>query len=113
MKIYISIILITLTSSVLYSHCQVPCGIYDDASRIIQIREDINTIQKAIKNITELSNNKTVPKDLNQLVRWINTKEEHSQHILSIPINQYLSKNDIQTIAKLINEFFEGKRFAS
>ena len=50
MKIYISIILITLTSSVLYSHCQVPCGIYDDASRIIQIREDINTIQKAIKN---------------------------------------------------------------
>ena len=92
MKIYISIILITLTSSVLYSHCQVPCGIYDDASRIIQIREDINTIQKAIKNITELSNNKTVPKDLNQLVRWINTKEEHSQHIQDVMMQYFLAQ---------------------
>jgi dTDP-4-amino-4,6-dideoxygalactose transaminase len=39
--------------------------------------------------------------------------EEQSKHILSIPIHQYLSKNDIHTISKLINEFFEGKRFAS
>ena len=36
--------------------------------------------------------------------------EEHSQHILSIPIHQYLSKNDIQIISKSINDFFEGKR---
>jgi len=39
--------------------------------------------------------------------------EEQAKHILSIPIHQFLSKNDIQKIAQSINEFFEGKRFAN
>ena len=92
MKISLSIVLIILTSSVLFSHCQVPCGIYDDAARIKQIQEDITTIQKAMKNINELSNNKTVPQDLNQLVRWINTKEEHSQHIQDVMMQYFLAQ---------------------
>ena len=33
-------------SSLVYSHCQVPCGIYDDALRIHQIQEHIETITK-------------------------------------------------------------------
>ena len=92
MKISLSIVLITLTSSVLFSHCQVPCGIYDDAARIKQIQEDITTIQKAMKNINELSNNKTVPQDLNQLVRWVNTKEEHAQHIQDVIMQYFLAQ---------------------
>ena len=31
-----------------YGHCQVPCGIYDDAVRVVQIEEDIATIRKAM-----------------------------------------------------------------
>ena len=92
MKISLSTVLIILTSSVLFSHCQVPCGIYDDAARIKQIQEDITTIQKAMKNINELSNNKTVPKDLNQLVRWVNTKEEHAQHIQDVIMQYFLAQ---------------------
>ena len=92
MKISFSIVLIILTSSVLFSHCQVPCGIYDDAARIKQIQEDITTIQKAMKNINELSNNKTVPQDLNQLVRWVNTKEEHAQHIQDVIMQYFLAQ---------------------
>ena len=92
MKISLSIVLIILTSSVLFSHCQVPCGIYDDAARIKQIQEDITTIQKAMKNINELSNNKTVPQDLNQLVRWVNTKEEHAQHIQDVIMQYFLAQ---------------------
>ena len=34
--------------------------------------------------------------------------EEQAKHILTIPIHQFLSKMDIQTIARSINEFFEG-----
>ena len=92
MKISLSIVLVILTSSVLFSHCQVPCGIYDDAARIKQIQEDITTIQKAMKNINELSNNKTVPQDLNQLVRWVNTKEEHAQHIQDVIMQYFLAQ---------------------
>jgi len=92
MKISLSIVLIILTSSVLFSHCQVPCGIYDDAARIKQIQEDITTIQKAMKNINELSNNKTAPQDLNQLVRWVNTKEEHAQHIQDVIMQYFLAQ---------------------
>ena len=92
MKISLSTVLIILTSSVLFSHCQVPCGIYDDAARIKQIQEDITTIQKAMKNINELSNNKTAPQDLNQLVRWVNTKEEHAQHIQDVIMQYFLAQ---------------------
>ena len=50
------------------------------------------TIQKAMKNINELSNNKTVPQGLNQLVRWVNTKEEHAQHIQDVIMQYFLAQ---------------------
>ena len=36
------------------SHCEIPCGIYDDAMRIDMIREHISTIEKSMTQITEL-----------------------------------------------------------
>ena len=45
-----------------------------------------------MKNINELSNNKTVPQDLNQLVRWVNTKEEHAQHIQDVIMQYFLAQ---------------------
>ena len=33
------------------SHCQVPCGIYDDSGRIAGMKEDVNTISKAIRQV--------------------------------------------------------------
>ena len=38
-----------------YSHCQIPCGIYDDPARLAMIAENITTIEKAMKSIEELS----------------------------------------------------------
>ena len=64
----------------LFGHCQVPCGIYDDALRIVQIREDISTIQKAMTEITALATDNSALAQ-NQSVRWINTKEEHANRI--------------------------------
>ena len=55
-KIYISFLVINLlASNILSAHCQVPCGIYDDASRIILIKENFQTIKKSMDQIEKLS----------------------------------------------------------
>ncbi len=59
-----------------YSHCQIPCGIYDDKARLDSMVEEITTIEKAMKEITALS--AEAKPNMNQIVRWVNTKEEHA-----------------------------------
>ena len=66
--------------SQLLAHCQIPCGIYDDALRIVQLREDFRTIEKAMNQI-KLQQGSTNPQDLNQSIRWVQTKEEHAARI--------------------------------
>ena len=66
------------------AHCQIPCGIYDDELRVQLIEEHIGTVEKSMNKIMEIS--KASPVDYNQLVRWVNTKEEHAtktQHIIA------------------------------
>ena len=77
-------IFLFIISSTLHAHCQVPCGIYDDALRIVQIKEDVTTIWKAMKQINNLSKNGSDAQSMNQMVRWITTKEEHAKHIQAI-----------------------------
>ena len=78
------IIYCIISISYLFAHCQVPCGIYDDARRVIEIEEHIQTIDKAIDNILNItSNNKQTAQEMNQLVLWINKYEEHAQKIQS------------------------------
>lgn len=78
-------------SSMLFSHCQVPCGIYDDAMRIHQINEHTQTIIKAVVQINSLSNENSALNN-NQLVRWINTKEEHATLIQDIIADYFLTQ---------------------
>ena len=47
--IYTLLIPIVTIQSIALAHCQVPCGIYDDALYIVQIKEDYKTIKKASK----------------------------------------------------------------
>ena len=42
--------------SMVYSHCQIPCGIYDDRARFDAIAENAATIEKSMKQMTDLSN---------------------------------------------------------
>ena len=37
-----------------FSHCEIPCGIYTDTLGIVQIREDLATVEKSMKMIEEL-----------------------------------------------------------
>ncbi len=85
-------IVIIIISSLVYGHCQMPCGIYDDAMRIHQIKEHTRTIIKAFVQINSLSNDKNSALNNNQLVRWINTKEEHATLIQNIIADYFLTQ---------------------
>ena len=87
------IIYCIISISYLFAHCQVPCGIYDDARKIIEIEEHIQTINIAMESIlTITSKNKQTAQEMNQLVRWIITKEEHAQHIQNTIMEYFLSQ---------------------
>ena len=75
------------------AHCQIPCGIYNDQMRADMIAEDIQTIEKSMHQIVELSGATLV--NYNQLVRWINTKEEHAGKIQQI-VTQYFMTQRIK-----------------
>ena len=75
----------------LLAHCQMPCGIYNDAARIIQIQEDFSTIQKAMTKIKELSQQQDAT-SMNQLTRWIITKEDHASKIQKVVSEYFLTQ---------------------
>lgn len=80
--------------SLAYSHCQIPCGIYDDEARFNSIAEHITTIEKSMKLIEELSNQDVI--NANQIVRWVNNKEEHADELSHI-ITYYFMAQRIKT----------------
>jgi len=69
-------------TSIVYSHCQIPCGIYGDQMRFDMIAEHITTIEKSMKLITELSSQRSP--NMNQIVRWVHNKDEHADEISHI-----------------------------
>ena len=79
------------------AHCEIPCGIYDDALRVKQIAEHAGTIEKSMKQILELSNGN--PLNYNQLVRWVTNKEAHANEIQHI-VSQYFMTQRIKPDAK-------------
>ena len=90
--IAITIIIAAFGLNNIHAHCQVPCGIYDDAVRIIQLREHVTTIEKAMNQIDQLTNDESSAQNMNQLIRWINTKEEHATFIQSIIADYFLAQ---------------------
>lgn len=61
------------------AHCQVPCGIYADDVVFGELMTDVQTIEKAMKQIIALG--ETPAENPNQLVRWVNNKESHAHNI--------------------------------
>ena len=93
--IYTLLIPIVTIQSIALAHCQVPCGIYDDALRIVQIKEDFKTIRKTMDQISQLSK-KTDPLSNNQLTRWVITKEQHATNIQKI-VSEYFLTQRVKT----------------
>ena len=91
-SIFRLIILSALFLNMVFAHCQIPCGIYDDVFRIVSIQEDIKTIQKSINKIQELGDSEKSIQNQNQLVRWVNNKESHAQLIQDVISEYFLAQ---------------------
>ena len=69
-----------------WSHCEIPCGIYDDQMRVRMIAEHIKTIEKSMKEVKRLISDE--PMNKNQMVRWVMNKEDHADQLQEI-VTQY------------------------
>jgi nickel superoxide dismutase len=78
-----------------WAHCQIPCGIYTDSMRFDMIDEHIATIEKSMQQINELS--AAEPVNYNQLVRWINNKDQHAQEIQDI-VDHYFMTQRVKSV---------------
>ncbi len=80
-----------------FAHCEIPCGIYDDAMRITLISEHIATIEKSMQQIKELEKEKH--HNANQLIRWVTNKERHADELQEI-VSQYFMTQRIKSDTK-------------
>jgi nickel superoxide dismutase len=78
-------------SATAFGHCQVPCGIFTDQLRFEQLLEDEQTIAKAQAQINELAG-KATAQDMNQLTRWVITKEEHAAKVQETIATYFLAQ---------------------
>lgn len=74
----------------LYPHCQVPCGIYDDHTRIHLMEEHIVTIEKGMTQIIQLSSEGQ--KNYNQIIRWVNNKDQHANEFQTIVTDYFMAQ---------------------
>ena len=84
------ILVMVLLPAMLFAHCQIPCGIYGDKTRIVLMQEHITTIEKSMNEIVRLS--AAEPINYNQLVRWINNKDEHADAFSEIVTYYFLAQ---------------------
>ena len=84
------VLLLLAFSASVFAHCQVPCGIYGDKMRFDMLREHITTIEKSMNQINDLSGDAT--KNMNQLVRWVNNKDQHADEFTEIVTYYFLAQ---------------------
>ena len=89
-KFFAILLVIVVSANISYSHCQVPCGIYGDYTRIDLLREHISTIEKAMNQVNELSKDPSA--NMNQLVRWVDNKDTHADEFTEIVTYYFLSQ---------------------
>ena len=96
-KALLTILLLALAPAAASAHCQVPCGIYDDAARISRLHEDAATIEKAMAKMADLAGRSDV-QSANQFARWVATKEQHAAHIITT-VSEYFLAQKVKPVA--------------
>lgn len=92
------------TFSTVWGHCEIPCGIYHDKTRIDLLKEHVETIEKSMNEITRLSQqissgeNNSV-QNRHQLARWITNKENHADYLQEV-VYQYFMTQRIIPVGK-------------
>ena len=88
MKQVLLVLAVMALAGSVYSHCQIPCGIYDDEARFTELSEHLTTIEKSMKEINALSEDASG--NVNQAVRWVNNKEHHADAFTKIIVDYFL-----------------------
>ena len=91
-------------------HCQVPCGIFDDPAMVAELKQAAATIRKAMVQAQELHAT-AVTNDLlalNQVVRWISTKEEHASKIITTVSEYCLCQRVKKDVFKSDKDYVEA-----
>lgn len=86
----LSLFILMVGATVVWAHCEIPCGLYDDKNKVAELNLDIDTIEKSIQKITELSSAESV--DYNQIVRWVTNKDKHADHLKEEIATYFLSQ---------------------
>lgn len=89
------LLLAAALTPIVYSHCQIPCGIYGDPARFEMIAENITTIEKSMKQISQLS--KEDKPNMNQITRWVANKDKHADE-LSHTVTYYFMAQRIKPV---------------
>jgi ubiquitin-small subunit ribosomal protein S27Ae len=92
-------------------HCQVPCGIFDDPAIVGELKQCAETIRKAMVQSSELHG--SVGTDLvamNQVVRWIGTKEEHAAKIIKLVAEYCLCQRVKKEVFSSDHDYMEALR---
>jgi nickel superoxide dismutase len=100
-QLLLALSIVFFVSSYALAHCEIPCGIYDDQMRVNMIAEHITTIEKSMKQIVELGNQKSI--DYNQITRWVMNKDRHANKIQHI-VSQYFMTQRISLDAEKYTE---------
>jgi nickel superoxide dismutase len=95
---------VAVITPIVYSHCQLPCGIYDDNMRFNMMAENITTIEKSMNMINQLSAEQKP--NMNQIVRWVQNKDNHSDE-LSHTITYYFMAQRIAPAEKTDAQAYE------
>lgn len=89
---------VLIANGAVSAHCQMPCGIYDDATRFALLEEDVATIEKSMNQIRDLSTAEGDPEHANQIARWVMTKEDHAGLFTDVVV-QYFLQQRVKAVA--------------
>jgi nickel superoxide dismutase len=90
------LLLLCATTAALFSasearaHCEIPCGIYHDDQRFPTLDEHVQTIEKSMLKIVELSADPAA--NANQITRWVLNKEKHADNIQETVTQYFLTQ---------------------
>ena len=96
---------VVLRPVTVWSHCQMPCGIYDDEARFTSLAEHIATIEKSMNQIKKLSAAGEI--NYNQLVRWIDNKDFQADDFMDI-VTQYFMCQRVKPVDSSDKEKYEA-----
>ncbi len=88
--VLVFIIVFFVIGSAVYSHCQIPCGIYNDPMRFDELTEEIATIEKSMNMINQLS--AEAKPNMNQIVRWVENKDTHADAFSEIVTYYFMAQ---------------------